>query len=89
MGAFVYPKNNQGTEQQKKDQMNCFNWAKQQTGIDPMAPALPPQQQAQAQDKERKDALNRAFSACLESKGYTVKQAAGGVLNPGSEPFPS
>ncbi len=157
LGTFVYPKNNQNMEQQKKDEMDCFYWAKQQTGIDPMAPAPPPQQpqqtqqagqtqqgstpkgggvkgaaggaaagaaigaiagdagtgaaigatagamkgrrtqkkaekqaeaqakqqqqqaqqqaqqQTKAQDKERKDTFNRAFGACLESKGYTVK----------------
>ncbi len=153
LGVFVYPKNNQNMEQQKKDEMDCFNWAKQQTGIDPMAPAPPPQapqqtqpqqketpkggavkgaaggagagaavgaiagnagegaaigatvgaikgrraqkraqkqaeaqakaqqqqaqqqaqQLAQAQDKERKATFNRAFGACLDGKGYTVK----------------
>ncbi len=148
LGTFVYPKNNQNMEQQKKDEMDCFYWAKQQTGIDPMVTTPPPQQrqtqaqqketpkggavkgaaggaaagtaigaiagdagkgaaigatagaikgrraqkkaekQAEAQakqqqqqaqqqakvtEKERKDTFNRAFGACLESRGYTVK----------------
>ena len=69
LGVFVYPKNNQNMEQQKKDEMDCFYWAKQQTGIDPMAPAPPPQQaqqQAQSQQKE-------------PPKGGAVKGAAGGA----------
>jgi len=56
--------------------MDCFYQAKQQTGIDPVAPAPPPpqaQQQAKHQEKQRKDTFIRVFAACLESKGYTVK----------------
>ena len=35
---FVYPKNNQTAEQQQKDQGECYTWARNQTGFDPMAP---------------------------------------------------
>lgn len=45
---FVYPTKGQSKEQQKKDEFECYNWAKQQTGFDPMqAPGAtepPPQQ---------------------------------------------
>jgi hypothetical protein len=53
---------------------------------------LPPQQalqQAQAQEKERQDTFKRAFSTCLESEGYTVKQAGAGLFIPGSGAFPN
>ncbi len=147
LGAFVFPAKGQNAEQQKKDEMDCFTWAKQQTGIDPIAqqtaaqPQQPApkadapkggtvkgaaggaaagaaigavagdagtgaavgatagaikgrrdqkkaekkaeataqqqqqqaQQQAQAAQKEKMDTFKRAFSACMEGKGYTVK----------------
>ncbi len=34
---FVYPKNNQDAQQQQKDESECYVWAKNQTGFDPMA----------------------------------------------------
>ncbi len=34
---FVYPKNDQTPEQQQKDEAECYVWAKNQTGFDPMA----------------------------------------------------
>lgn len=71
LGVFVYPKNNQSMEQQKTDEMDCFSWAKQQTGIDPTVPAPPPQrEQAQQTAKQEKDA----------PKGGAIKGAAGGAI---------
>jgi hypothetical protein len=139
--VFVYPAQGQSQEQQDKDQYECYNWAKQNTGIDPAAinqappPAAQPsgpavgggervrgalrgaaagaiigeiadddagkgagigatagvvaggararqnqqaqqqsqQQQAQAQTQNEKDTYNRAYSACLEGRGYSIK----------------
>src|SRR5262245_9493105 len=155
LGVYVFPAKNQTPDQQNQDEAACFSWAKEQTGIDPLAPpptaapaqgqssqAPPPnpakgsgakgaaggaaagaaigavagdagegaaigatagairgrrqgkkaqkqaeaqQQQAQAQQQQqaqataqqqqdtRKATYNKAFSACLEGKGYTVK----------------
>jgi hypothetical protein len=42
----VYPANGQSPEQQQTDQAECYQWAVQQTGIDPAAP--PPVAQAAA-----------------------------------------
>ena len=46
---MVYPAQGQSQEQQQKDEFECYNWAKQQSGFDPMAApqatAPPPQQQ--------------------------------------------
>lgn len=36
--AFIYPKKGQSAEQQDKDKYECYNWAKGNTGFDPMAP---------------------------------------------------
>jgi len=35
---YIYPKNGQSDEQQKKDRYECHMWAVQQTGFDPTAP---------------------------------------------------
>jgi hypothetical protein len=137
---IIYPTKGQSPEQQDKDKFECHNWAKQQTGFDPMQPAstsAPPpsqpppkggvvkggargalvgvtagaiagdagkgaaigaasgaliggmrqrdqavaQQQAQQQQAnqqaadyaQQRDNYNRAYGACLEGRGYTVK----------------
>ena len=138
---IVYPNKGQSAEQQEKDKFECYNWAKQQTGFDPMqvptATEPPPaqeapkggvgrgaargaltgavvgeiadddagkgaaigaasgalvggmrrndqqrqQQQAQQQWEQEQAAnyanqrnnYNRAYGACLEGRGYTVK----------------
>lgn len=61
---IIYPKNNQSNEQMEKDKFECYTWAKNQTGFDPMQPATttsaPPQKGA--------------------SQGGVVRGAAGGAL---------
>jgi Glycine-zipper domain len=48
VGLFVYPKNNQEATQQNKDETECYQTAKTQSGVDPKAPpsAAPQAQQA-------------------------------------------
>jgi len=128
----IYPAQGQSTEQQQKDEGECFTWAKNQTGIDPLAQdvaAAPStqqsgggavggaakgaivggiidgsdgaktgaavglvgggmrqnrknraaaqqnqqnQQQAQTANSENKATFNKAYSVCLQGRGYTV-----------------
>ncbi|KPJ98641.1 MAG: hypothetical protein AMJ60_07580 [Desulfobacterales bacterium SG8_35] len=137
---IIYPNQGQSAEQQEKDKFECYNWAKGQTGFDPMqvptATAPPPgqeapqggavrgaaggavaglavgaiagdagkgaaigaasgalfggmrrrdqqmrqeqQQQQWAQEQSanyanQRNNYNRAYGACLEGRGYTVK----------------
>lgn len=143
---IIYPAKGQGQEQMDRDKYECYSWAKQQTGFDPMqtptaTEAPPPQkaggsvaggvvkggllgagvgagvgaiagggkgagkgaaagavaggllggavrgsqkkQDAQAQKQwadqqaaqymEKRNTYNRAYCACLEGRGYTVK----------------
>jgi hypothetical protein len=135
-GLYVFPAKQQTREVQDKDEYDCYGWAKQTTGTDPLAPAQPAQAapveekkggavrgaakgaaagaaigaiagdagkgaaigaaaggmggragqkqaNAAAQQKAQDDAkqatantktdFNKAFGACLEGKGYTVK----------------
>jgi hypothetical protein len=46
LGLAPYPSKGQSAEQQNKDEGECFAWAKQQTGIDPMAVASAPAQKS-------------------------------------------
>ncbi len=47
---MVYPAQDQNQEQQQRDEFECYNWAKQLSGFDPMAApqatAPPPQRQS-------------------------------------------
>lgn len=133
-GLIIYPAKGQSQEQVERDKYDCYQWARQQTGFDPMQAAQtssPPkeapkggvvrgaaggaavgaavgaiggnagkgaamgavggglvggmrrsaqvrEQQYAAQqqatlDKQKRDLYNRAFGACLEGRGYTVK----------------
>ena len=60
LGAYVYPKNHQDAAQQQKDEAECYTWAKQQTGIDPDAPAQAPQQAQKAKGGGAKGAAGGA-----------------------------
>ncbi len=132
---MIYPNDDQDKEQQEQDEFQCYRWARDETGFDPMevptATEAPPQQsakkggvgrgavrgaavggivdgsdgaktgaaagalvggmrrssqnkseaQAQAQWEQEQAAnyaqnrnnYNRAFAACLEGRGYTVR----------------
>lgn len=42
LGVVTYPAKGQSAQQQNKDEGECYAWAKQQTGIDPVAVANQP-----------------------------------------------
>ena len=136
LGLYVFPSQQQDQATQEADEMACYNWAKQQSGVDPlnlpeieaaqvdtspdgsavvgaakgaaagaaigaiagdagkgaaigavagglagrrsrMAGNAAEQQQneqaAAAQEQQMMDNFKKAFTACLEGKGYTVK----------------
>lgn len=136
LGLFVFPANGQDAETQNADEMDSYNWARQQTGYDPINPTQVQAQQVETgpdgsavrgaargaaagaaigaiagdagkgaaigavaggaggrrasrvgdqqqqqqnnqaaadQTQALKDEFNRAFTASMEGKGYTVK----------------
>lgn len=136
LGLYVFPSNDQDAATQENDEIACYKWAKEQTGVDPINPPqieaenvdtgadgtavrsaargaaagaaigaiagdagkgaaigataggmrgigakrhgdAAAQQQAQAeadaQEKALMDNFKKAYSACMEGKGYTVK----------------
>src|SRR5688572_21560600 len=118
-GPFVYPQKGQSQAQQDQDRGACDRWAREQTGIDPNAPAPSGhrggrtiggaakgaaagaavgaiagdagkgagagavvggiagrrrgKQEQQAAATEQQSTYTRAFSACMEGRGYTVR----------------
>ena len=136
LGLYVFPANNQTQETQDADEMACYKWAKEQSGVDPINPPevqaeqvarsadgtavvgaaggaaagaaigaiagdagkgaaigavvgglrgrrakvvgdeMEQQQNNQAAAAEQQKLManfNKAFTACMEAKGYTVK----------------
>lgn len=61
---YVYPSQGQDESQQEFDKYQCYLWAVDQTGVDPSAGA--------AAGSNISD-YQRAYSVCLEGRGYTVK----------------
>lgn len=64
--VFIYPRAGQSEDQQAKDRYECHRWAVDQTGFDPTL-GNPPTSEA------KRDDYQRAMSACLEGRNYTVR----------------
>ena len=88
---FVYPTKGQSAEQTEKDKSECYTWAKQQTGFDPMqapqaAPPPPPsspQHQGQVVGGAARGAALGAIGGAIAGdagKGAAIGAAAGGGL---------
>jgi hypothetical protein len=89
---FIYPKNNQTPEQQKKDEFDCHTWATQQAGYDPIAASqtAPAQAPTGTPEAERGSAVKGAAKGAAAGaavgaiagdagKGAAIGAAAGGV----------
>ncbi len=68
--VFVYPRKGQGEEQLAKDRYECHLWAVNQTGYDP---TLPNDGAPGSQLNQRRADYQRAQSACLDAREYTVR----------------
>ncbi len=67
---FIYPRQNQSEQQQATDRFECHSWAVSQTGFDP---TRPPGGVPEDQKSQKRADYQRAMSACLDGRGYTVK----------------
>ncbi len=85
---FVYPAKGQSNEQMEKDKFECYSWAKQSTGFDPMAQpratSAPPRQGAQ-QGGAGRGAVRGGLGGALIGAiaGDTKKGAAIGAVGGG------
>lgn len=65
-GVLAYPAKGQTPEQQSKDETDCYNWSKQQSGYDPLQPpptAAPAQPTGPAADGSRARGAVRGAAA--------------------------
>ncbi len=76
IGMFAYPRNQQNSDQQLKDESECYGSAKQNSGVDPQAPA-PSAPSAQEQQAAQQQAAQQAGNDV--PKGGTVKGSAKGA----------
>jgi hypothetical protein len=86
---IIYPAQGQSEEQMEKDKFECYTWAKEQTGFDPMAPPTvteaPPEPEAPVGGTRRGAVRGAAAGAAIGSlsgdmgKGAAIGAAAGGV----------
>jgi len=86
----IYPAKGQSQEQMDKDKYECYSWAKQQSGFDPMeqpkATEPPPQQQAQQGGVVRGGARGAAVGAAAGAiagdtgKGAAIGAASGAIV---------
>ena len=84
--TFIYPEKGQSPEQQEQDEFSCNKWAKEQTGIDPNAPAQtaaapPPPQGEVARGAARGAALGAIGGAIAgdPGKGAAIGAGVGGA----------
>lgn len=88
LGLIVYPANKQTPEQQQAEETECFQWAFQNTGIDPLAPATapPPAEKQGADGSAVKGAAKGAVAGVAigaiaggAGEGAAIGAIAGGV----------
>jgi len=79
----------QTEKQQWADRYECHKWAKDQSGFDPTVRA-PPDMSGEEINSHR-DQYRRAFSACLEGRGYSVQygQAPSPAVAPAAAAAPA
>ena len=67
----ITPNRGQSGQQLWTDRYECYNWAKSQSGFDPLRRSNSPSDSASGRDPYR-----RALAACLEGRGYSVHFSA-------------
>jgi hypothetical protein len=75
IGMFVYAKNGQANDQQLRDELDCYNSAQQQTGINPDTPPPSAPSAADVQAAQQQAAENAP-----EAQGGRVRGAAKGAV---------
>jgi hypothetical protein len=78
IGVFVFGKNGQSADQQLKDESDCYGAAKQQSGIDPKAPAAAGKTAEQKQAEQKAAAKDADTPSGGRAKG-AARGAAGGA----------
>jgi len=81
---MIYPAEGQDKEKQEFDEFQCYGWAKDQSGFDPMAvptaTEAPPEQQARKGGLARGAAGGAAVGAIIDGGDGAAKGAAAGAV---------
>jgi len=81
---IIFPAKGQSKEQIEKDKFSCYQWAKNETGFDPMqtptASAPPPQKQAGQHQALKGAAVGAGAGALIKRDGSRSKGAATGAV---------
>jgi hypothetical protein len=81
---IVFPAEGQSEEQMEKDKFSCYQWAKNQTGFDPMevpkATAPPPEQKAGSRTALKGAAVGAGAGALIKRDGSRSKGAGTGAV---------
>ncbi len=81
---MIYPNEGQDADKQEMDEFQCYGWAKDQSGFDPMAlptaTEAPPQQEAQKGGLVRGAAGGAAVGAIVDGGDGAAKGAAAGAV---------
>ena len=81
---IIFPATGQSQEQMEKDKYSCYQWAKNETGFDPMkvptASSPPPEKQARRGSAAKGAAVGAGAGALIKSGGSRSKGAAYGAL---------
>ncbi len=81
---FVFPAKGQSQEQIERDKFSCYQWAKNESGFDPMQPppamGPPPQSRGGINDTFKGAALGAGAGALFKRKGSRSKGAMTGAL---------
>jgi hypothetical protein len=81
--VYFYPNKRQSIEQQSRDHYECYNWAIKQTGFDPSASPLPPEQRVRVVPMPSPGYNTAAFAVAGAVLGALLggpRHAAGGAL---------
>jgi uncharacterized protein YcfJ len=79
-GMIVFPAQGQTAQKQSQDEGECYAWSKGQTGVDPMAPAPAPTQQA-AQPAEQQAPAQGGQRLRGAARGAAAGAVVGEVAN--------
>ena len=81
---MIYPKDGQDKEQQELDEFQCYRWARDETGFDPMevptATEAPPQQEAKKGGVGRGAVRGAAVGGIIDGSDGAKTGAAAGAL---------
>lgn len=86
-GVFAYPAKGQDSGQQAKDEAECYNWARQQSGYDPMSPPPAPSastQPAQATPQPTADGSRIRGAARGAAAGAVIGEVASNDASEGA-----